>query len=121
MAAPSAVTPSLTGAVTETVAQAVQRVLPDAVDENAAVAEAAVVRAVQRIRAQVALETRWRATLRVLGDAAAVGGVPLLLLLLVVGFLGAQDRIDRNDPKLALAPVYSHQELPFRPLERVAT
>jgi hypothetical protein len=29
-----------------------------------------------------------------------------------------QDRIDRNDPKLALAPVHSHQELPFRPVER---
>lgn len=124
-AAPPAVTPSLTGTVTETVTEtvveAVQRVLPEAVEENAAVAEAAVVRAVQRVRAQVALETRWRTTLRVLGDAAAVGGVPLLLLLLAAGFLGAQGRIDRNDPKLALAPVYSHQELPFRPLERVAT
>jgi hypothetical protein len=49
-----------------------------------------------------------------------VGGIPLLLLLLVLLFLAMQDRIDRNDPKLALAPVHSHQELPFRPVERHA-
>ena len=30
---------------------------------------------------------------------------PLVLILLVVAFLLAQDRIDRKDPKLALAPV----------------
>jgi hypothetical protein len=30
---------------------------------------------------------------------------PLMLILLVIAFLFAQDRIDRKDPKLALAPV----------------
>jgi len=30
---------------------------------------------------------------------------PLMLILLVIAFLVAQDRIDRKDPKLALAPV----------------
>jgi hypothetical protein len=38
---------------------------------------------------------------------------PLLLLVLVVIFLLIQDRIDRKDPKLALAPVYPEPDLPF--------
>ncbi len=33
--------------------------------------------------------------------------VPLALILLVIGFLFMQNRIDRKDPKLALAPVGS--------------
>ena len=50
--------------------------------------------------------------------AAAVlkkSSFPFLLLLIVVIFLVVQDRIDRNDPKLALAPVHADSELPFTP------
>jgi hypothetical protein len=57
---------------------------------------------------------RWRDTLRLARDAATTGGFPLLLVLLALAFLALQDRIDRNDPKLALAPVHGHQELGFR-------
>jgi hypothetical protein len=94
--------------------------LPPTVEGAArlALAEVASVRALQRLRAPGGLSSRWRDMLRVLGSAATVGGIPLLLLLLVMLFLAMQDRIDRNDPKLALAPVHSHQELPFRPVER---
>ena len=40
---------------------------------------------------------------------------PILLVLVVVAFLIVQDRIDRKDPKLALAPVYAEPDLPFAP------
>ena len=66
-------------------------------------------------------EPRWRDTLRLAGGLAQTGGFPLLLLLLAFLFLALQDRIDRNDPKLALAPVHGHQELPFRSLSEGAT
>ena len=59
-------------------------------------------------------DTRWRDLLRVAGAVARVGGVPGLLLLLALLFFYLQDRIDRDDPKLALAPVHTHQELGFR-------
>ena len=86
-----------------------------------AVADGATARAFQRLgggNGGASLGSRQRAMLRVLGGAATVGGIPSLLLMLVFLFLVLQDRIDRNDPKLALAPVHSHQELPFRPTER---
>jgi hypothetical protein len=57
---------------------------------------------------------QWRSVLRIAGVAATNGGPPLLLVLLAIGFLAVQDRIDRNDPKLALAPVHRHQRLAFR-------
>jgi hypothetical protein len=38
---------------------------------------------------------------------------PFLLLLVVVAFLMIQDRIDRRDPKLALAPVYPEPDVGF--------
>ena len=41
--------------------------------------------------------------------------IPLSLLLVVGFFLLVQDRLDRNDPKLALAPVYPDPELRFGP------
>jgi hypothetical protein len=44
------------------------------------------------------------------GSAASV-----VLFLLLVAFLTVQDRIDRNDPKLALAPVYGEPDLAFAP------
>ncbi|HEX2084159.1 MAG TPA: Ig-like domain-containing protein [Solirubrobacteraceae bacterium] len=40
---------------------------------------------------------------------------PLSLLLLVLGFLAIQNRIDRSDPKLALAPTFADPDLEFRP------
>ncbi|HEX8119979.1 MAG TPA: Ig-like domain-containing protein [Solirubrobacteraceae bacterium] len=40
---------------------------------------------------------------------------PLSLLLLVVAFLAIQNRIDRSDPKLALAPAFADPDLEFRP------
>ncbi len=39
---------------------------------------------------------------------------PLALGLLVFGFLGLQNRIDRRDPKLALAPVFGDPDVAFR-------
>ncbi len=41
--------------------------------------------------------------------------VGVCVLLLVLAFLVVQDRIDRRDPKLALAPVYPDPDLPFLP------
>lgn len=40
---------------------------------------------------------------------------PLSLLLIVAGFLSLQGRIDKSDPKLALAPVYPDPDLEFPP------
>jgi hypothetical protein len=40
---------------------------------------------------------------------------PVALILIVVAFLVVQDRIDRKDPKLALAPVYAEPDLAFAP------
>jgi hypothetical protein len=37
------------------------------------------------------------------------------LLLLVLGFLAVQGRLDRNDPKLALAPDFADPDLEFGP------
>jgi hypothetical protein len=44
---------------------------------------------------------------------AAKAAFPMLLLLIVVAFLLVQDRIDRKDPKLALAPTHAEPDLPF--------
>ena len=40
---------------------------------------------------------------------------PGALLLLVLGFLAVQGRLDRGDPKLALAPDFADPDLEFRP------
>ena len=48
---------------------------------------------------------------RIAAEAAQQVAFPMLLTLLVVGFLFAQNRIDRSDPKLALAPVESDHDL----------
>jgi hypothetical protein len=42
--------------------------------------------------------------------------IPLLLLVIVVGFLLLQNQIDRSDPKLASAPVGAEPELEFGPV-----
>ena len=36
-------------------------------------------------------------------------------MFLAVGFVVAQDRIDRRDPKLRLAPVFADPDLEFLP------
>ena len=41
------------------------------------------------------------------------GAAPLLLFLIVLAFLAIQDRIDRRDPKLALAPLSDEPYLSF--------
>ena len=46
-------------------------------------------------------------------EAAKKGAFPTGLVLLVIAFLIIQDRIDRKDPKLALAPVYAEADLQF--------
>ena len=60
---------------------------------------------------------------RFLGGLATVAegvlsqpGFPISLLLVVVMFLVAQNRIDRRDPKLAMAPVYPDPHLDFEPV-----
>jgi hypothetical protein len=40
---------------------------------------------------------------------------PMSLIFLVLGFLLVQSRIDRSDPKLALAPVHADPDLEFVP------
>jgi hypothetical protein len=40
---------------------------------------------------------------------------PFSLILIVFGFLGIQSRIDRSDPKLALAPLTADPDLEFSP------
>ena len=40
---------------------------------------------------------------------------PIALLLIVVAFLAVQNRIDSNDPKLALAPVFADPDIDFQP------
>jgi hypothetical protein len=64
------------------------------------------------------LRSRLRETLRLASAVSENGGPPVLLLLVAFAFLGAQDRIDRHDPKLKLAPVHGHQELVFKPISR---
>lgn len=48
---------------------------------------------------------------RIASEAAEQVAFPLALTLLVIGFLMVQNRIDRKDPKLALAPVDSEHDL----------
>jgi len=43
---------------------------------------------------------------------------PGLLLGMVFCFFAVQNRIDRNDPKLRLAPVFADPDLEFRPLPK---
>jgi hypothetical protein len=47
---------------------------------------------------------------------AKTASFPLALIAAVALFLLVQNMIDRRDPKLALAPVYRHPDLPFGPL-----
>ena len=51
----------------------------------------------------------------VVAKNADKGAFPGALLLMVFGFLTIQGRMDRNDPKLALAPVFAEPDLEFGP------
>lgn len=53
---------------------------------------------------------------KVAADVSKRVAFPLLLLLLIALFLIIQHRIDKRDPKLALAPVHREHDLPFTPL-----
>ena len=57
----------------------------------------------------------WTASFAAEGTKQAA--FPGLLILLAFLFLLVQDRIDRRDPKLALAPVHADPDLTFRRLE----
>ena len=48
-----------------------------------------------------------RTALEILTEVAGKTAFPAVLVLIVVIFLAVQDRIDRSDPKLALAPIRS--------------
>lgn len=48
---------------------------------------------------------------RIATEAARQAAFPLALTLMVIAFLMVQNRLDRKDPKLALAPVDSEQDL----------
>ncbi|MCW2672690.1 MAG: putative internalin [Frankiales bacterium] len=52
---------------------------------------------------------------RTLQQVARKPALPLVLVVVVVGFLLVQNRIDRRDPKLASAPVGAEPELDFGP------
>ncbi|MDX6218378.1 MAG: large repetitive protein, partial [Frankiales bacterium] len=52
---------------------------------------------------------------RTLQQVASKPALPLVLVVVVVGFLLVQNRIDRRDPKLASAPVGAEPELDFGP------
>jgi len=56
-----------------------------------------------------------RSVVNAVSKAGGGTGFPLLLLVIVMGFLLAQSRIDRRDPKLALASVVADDTLQFRP------
>jgi len=47
--------------------------------------------------------------------AAKTSSVPAVFVTFVLGFLAVQDRFDRNDPKLARAPLAPEPELRFEP------
>ncbi len=51
------------------------------------------------------LETLLPGAVRAIQTAAEHGSIPVALILVVVVFLAVQDRIDRRDPKLSLAPL----------------
>jgi hypothetical protein len=63
-----------------------------------------------------ALEKVPGAIAKAITDLGRKPTIPLLLLLVVVGFLLLQNQIDRRDPKLASAPVGAEPELDFGPV-----
>jgi hypothetical protein len=63
-----------------------------------------------------ALERAIEAIGRMVVDVGKRVAFPLVLLLIIALFLAMQHRIDKRDPKLALAPVHREHDLPFSPL-----
>jgi hypothetical protein len=55
---------------------------------------------------------------KAVGEAAQRAAFPLALLVAMFLFLLFQNRLDRRDPKLAMAPIHSTPDLPFEPLPR---
>ncbi|HEU5033769.1 MAG TPA: hypothetical protein VFT62_03320 [Mycobacteriales bacterium] len=49
------------------------------------------------------------------GHAGGGAGFPLLLVVVVLGFLLVQNRIDRRDPKLAFASITAEDTVEFQP------
>ena len=49
-------------------------------------------------------------------EVAKRGAVPVFLIVLLLLYLLLQDRLDRRDPKLMLAPIHRAPDLPFEPL-----
>jgi hypothetical protein len=58
---------------------------------------------------------------QVVEEVAERTAFPAGLALMMAGFFALQDRIDRRDPKLALAPVHSEPDLAFLPPPTGAT
>jgi hypothetical protein len=59
-----------------------------------------------------------RAIKKVLGQTITKPQLPLALFVIVLLFLLVQNRIDRRDPKLAVAPTTAEPELSFGPVLR---
>jgi hypothetical protein len=59
-----------------------------------------------------------RAIKNVLGQTITKPQLPLALFVIVLLFLLVQNRIDRRDPKLAVAPTSAEPELTFGPILR---
>jgi hypothetical protein len=64
-----------------------------------------------------ALRDALRKLASVASEGAKRGAFPLLLLLLMIGFVLVQHLIDGRDPKLALAPMHVDPDLPFADYE----
>jgi hypothetical protein len=61
------------------------------------------------------LRIDWQAVSAAVVTASKKTAVPAGLLLLIAVFLMIQNRMDRRDPKLALAPVYADPGVSFVP------
>lgn len=61
------------------------------------------------------LRIDWQAVSAAVVTASKKTAVPAGLLLLIAVFLMIQNRLDRRDPKLALAPVYADPGVSFVP------
>jgi len=68
----------------------------------------------RRGRAEEALQLLGRG-FHALGRNADKSVFPISLIFLVIAFVAVQNRIDRGDPKLALAPVDREPDMEFGP------
>jgi hypothetical protein len=87
---------------------------PDATVERPGDVREPAIAAEEAAAAQALAASPMPQRLQVMGrSTAAHGGFPLSVLVLLVLFLLLQDRIDRRDPKLALAPEHAEPDLRF--------